>query len=58
MAKPTEQAEETWDLRKMLAALCQVAQDACDAERVPEESKQQMRMALKLPATERERGRL
>jgi hypothetical protein len=57
MTKPTEQTVETWDLRKMLAALCQVAQDACDAERVPEASKQQMRIALKLSVTESEGSR-
>ena len=54
MAKPTEKAVETRDLRKMLAALCQVAQDACDAERAPEESREEMRTALKLPAIEGE----
>jgi hypothetical protein len=55
--KPTEQAIETWDLSKMLAVLCQVAQDACNAERVPE-TKQEMRIAPQLPATMREGGRL
>ena len=57
MAKPTEKAVETWDLSKMLAVLCQVAQEACDAESVPE-TNQEMRIAPQLPATEREGGRL
>ena len=53
MAKPTKKVVETWDLSKMLAVLCQVAQEACDAESVPE-TNQEMRIAPQLPATERE----
>jgi len=54
VAKPTEKAVATWNLSKMLAVLCQVAQEACEAEGAPEESKEEMRIALKLPAIERE----
>jgi hypothetical protein len=57
MTEPTEQVVETWDLSKMLAVLCQVAQDACDAERTPE-TKQEMRIAPQLSAMGREGGRL
>jgi hypothetical protein len=56
MAKPTEKAVETWDLSKMLAVLCQVAQEACDAEGVPE-ADQNLRFAPELPATNREGSR-
>jgi hypothetical protein len=56
MAKPTEKAVETWDLSKMLAVLCQVAQEACDAEGVPE-ADQKPRIAPGLPATDREGSR-
>jgi hypothetical protein len=57
MAKPTEQAVETWDLSTMLAVLCQVAQEACDAEGVPE-ADQKLRFAPELPATDWEGSRL
>lgn len=57
MTEPTEQVVETWDLSKMLAVLCQVAQDACDAERMPE-TKQEMRITPQLSAIGREGGRL
>lgn len=53
MAKPTEKAVETWDLSKMLAVLCQVAQEACNAEGVPE-AHQKLRFAPELSATDRE----
>ena len=56
MAKPTEKAVETWDLTKMLAVLCQVAQEACDAESVPE-ADQKLRFAPELPAIDREGSR-
>lgn len=51
MAKPTEQAVEIWDLSKMLAVLCRIAQDARDAQSMPEAS-QERRIALELPATD------
>lgn len=56
MAWTTVKAVETWDLSEMLAALCQVAQDAGDAENVPEVS-QKLRFAPELPATDREGSR-
>ena len=56
MAKPTEKAVETWDLSKMLAVLCQVAQDARDAGHMPE-ADQRLRFAPELPATDREGSR-
>lgn len=56
MAKPTEKAVETWDLSKMLAVLCQVAQEARDAESVPEVD-QKLRFAPGLSATNREGSR-
>jgi len=57
MAKPTEKAVETWDLSKMLAVLCQVAQEACTVEGVPE-ADQKLRFAPELPATDQEFVRL
>jgi hypothetical protein len=57
MAKPTEKAVETWDLGKMLAVLCQVAQDAGAAESVPKVD-QKLRFAPELPATDQEFVRL
>jgi hypothetical protein len=57
MTEPTEQVVETWDLSKMLAVLCQVAQDARDAERA-QETKQEMRIAPHSSAVGREGGRL
>ena len=56
MAKPTEKAVETWDLGKMLAVLCQVAQDAGAAASVPEVA-QELRIAPQLPAIVREGSR-
>ena len=53
MAKPTEKAVETWDLGKMLAVLCQVAQDTGAAESVLEVA-QELRIAPELPAADRE----
>jgi hypothetical protein len=57
MAKPTEKAVETWDLSKVLAVLCQVAQEACEAEGVPE-ADPKLRFAPELPAIEQEFVRL
>lgn len=56
MAKTTVNAVETWDLTQMLAALCQVAQDAGDADSVPEAG-QKLRIAPDLPATGQEGNR-
>ena len=56
MAKTTVNAVETWELTEMLAALCQVAQDAGDADRVPEVD-QKLRIAPDLPATDLEGSR-
>ncbi len=56
MAKTTVKAVETWDLSEMLAVLCQVAQDAGDAESVPEVS-QKLRIAPDLPATDQQESR-
>lgn len=56
MAKPTEKAVETWDLSRMLAVLCRVAQEACDAEGVPK-ADQKLRFAPELPATDWEGSR-
>ena len=56
MAKTTAKAVETWDLTEMLAALCRIAQDAGDAESVPEVD-QKLRVAPKLPATDLEGSR-
>ena len=56
MAKTTAKAVETWDLTEMLAALCRIAQDAGDAESVPEVD-QKLRVAPELPATDLEGSR-
>jgi hypothetical protein len=56
MAKTTVKAVEIWDLTEMLAALCQVAQDAGDAESVPE-ADQKLRIAFDLPPTDQEGSR-
>ena len=56
MAKPTEKAVETWDLGKVLAVLCQVAQDTGAAASVPKVA-QELRIAPELPATAREGSR-
>jgi hypothetical protein len=56
MAKTTVSAVETWELTEMLAALCQVAQDAGGADSVPEVD-QKPRIALDLPATNQEGSR-
>jgi hypothetical protein len=56
MAKTTVNAVETWELTEMLSALCQVAQDAGDADSVPEVD-QKLRIALDLPATDQEGSR-
>ena len=56
MTKTTVKAVETWDLTEMLAALCRIAQDAGDAERVPEVD-QKLRVAPNLPATDLEGSR-
>lgn len=53
MAKTTVKAVETWDLSEMLAVLCQVAQDAVDAESAPE-ADQKLRIAFDLPPTDQE----
>lgn len=49
MAKTTIDATDTWDLNEMLAVLCQVAQDASDAECGPEVS-EKPRNAWEVPA--------
>ena len=56
MAKPTEKAVETWNLSKMLAVLCQFAQEACDVEGAPEPD-QRLRFAPELSVTNREGSR-
>lgn len=56
MARTTGKAVEAWDLSEVLAALCQVAQDAGDAESVPELG-QKLRIAPDLPATDQEESR-
>jgi hypothetical protein len=56
MAKPTDKVVETWDLSKMLAVLRQVAQEARDADGMPE-ADQKLRFAPELPATDREGSR-
>lgn len=56
MARTTVKAVETWDLSEILTALCQVAQDAGDAESVPELG-QKLRIAPDLPATDQEENR-
>lgn len=56
MSKPTEKAVEAWDFGKMLAVLCQVAQDTCGAESAPE-ADQKLRIAPELPATDWEGSR-
>ena len=56
MANTTVKAVETWDLAEMLAALCWIAQDAGDAESVPEVD-QKLRIAPELPATDLEGSR-
>ncbi len=52
MAKPTDKAVETWDLSKMLAVLCQVAQEARDTDGMPE-ADQKLRFASELPEPDR-----
>ena len=56
MAKATVKAVETWDFSEMLAALCQLAQNAGDAESVPEVD-QKLRIAFDLPAAGQEGSR-
>jgi hypothetical protein len=56
MAKMTMNAVETWELTEMLAALCQVAQDAGDAGSVPEVDRK-LHIAPDLPATDQEGNR-
>ena len=56
MDKTTVKAVETWDLSEMLAALCQLAQNAGDAESVPEVD-QKLRIAFDLPAAGQEGSR-
>jgi hypothetical protein len=57
MAKTTVNAVETWELTEILAALCQVAQDAADdAHSVPEVD-QKWRIALDLPLIDQEGSR-
>jgi hypothetical protein len=56
MARTTVKAVETWDLSAMLAVLCQVAQDAADAESVPKVG-QNLRIAPDLPATDQQESR-
>ena len=56
MTKPTEKAVEAWDLGKMLAVLCQIAQDAGAVSSVPEVA-QELRNAPELPAIDREGSR-
>jgi hypothetical protein len=57
MTKPTEKAVETFDLRTMLAVLCQIAQGARGAQSLPK-TDQQMRIAPELPATDQQFVRL
>ena len=56
MDKTTVKAVETWDLSEMLAALCQLAQNAGDAESVPEADRK-LRIAFDLPAADQEGSR-
>ena len=56
MGKTTLKAVETWDLSEMLAALCQLAQDAGDAESAPEVD-QKLSIAFDLPAADLEGNR-
>jgi len=56
MAKTNVDAIDTWRLDEMLAVLCQVAQDASDAEGAPEASGNP-RNACKIPAADPERNR-
>jgi hypothetical protein len=56
MARTTVKAVETWDLSAILAVLCQVAQDAGDAESVPKVG-QKLRIAPDLPATDQQESR-
>ena len=51
MANTTVKAVDTWDLAEMLAALSWIAQDAGDAESVPEVD-QNLRIAPDPPATD------
>lgn len=56
MSRTTAMASETWDLGEMLAALCEVTQDAGDTESSPQAVKNN-RIAAKLPATDEEESR-
>ena len=56
MDKTTVKAVETWDLSEMLAALCQLAQNAGDAASVPEVD-QKLRIAFDLPTADQEGSR-
>ena len=56
MAKTTVKPLETWDLTEMLAALRRIAQEAGDAECVPEADRK-LRIAPDLPESELEGSR-
>ncbi|HEX9685368.1 MAG TPA: hypothetical protein VGA25_05895 [Burkholderiales bacterium] len=53
MSRSTAKAVATWDLGGMLAVLCQVAQDAGDAESAPQ-AVETLRVAGSPPATDGE----
>lgn len=55
MSRTTAKAE-TWDLGEVLAVLCQVAQDAGDAESAPQ-AVENNRIAARLPATDEAESR-
>ncbi|MGH8699733.1 MAG: hypothetical protein ACREVR_00970 [Burkholderiales bacterium] len=56
MAKTTVKPVETWDLTEMLAALCRIAQEAGDAESVPQVDRK-LRIASDLPESDLEGSR-
>lgn len=53
MSKTTVMAVETWELTEMLAALCQIAQDAGDLDREPETDQKPL-IAPELPIADQE----
>lgn len=56
MSRTTAKAVETWDLGEVLAMLCQVAQDASDAESAPQPVENN-RIAGGLPAADEAESR-
>lgn len=56
MSRTTGKAVETWDLGEVLAVLCQVAQDAGDAEST-RQAVETNRVAGRLPSTDEAESR-